>query len=60
MGLYDKADENKLGKINKDQLIDAIRNDLKFQMDQESENEPKILSDSDCEEPETAFKSVDS
>ena len=52
MGLYDKADENQIGRINKDQLIDAIRDDLKLQMDQDSDEEPQIITDSDSEEQE--------
>ena len=41
MNLYSKADTYRVGRISKDQLIDAIRDDLKLQLEDISVDSPK-------------------
>ena len=55
MSLYGRADTNDSGRISKEQLIDAIRDDLKLQLDDVSIDSPYVLKEEE-KEPITAFK----
>ena len=55
MSLYGKADSNQSGRISKEQLIDAIRDDLKLQLEDVSIDSPQIQKEED-KDPITAFK----